>query len=212
MDELIKETFNSESHAEKYDKKAEQSKWYAPEIAFGIAYDYIKEGESILDLGIGTGLSSRLFSKAGLLVHGIDFSEKMLEECEKKNFAVDLRQHDLSSLPYPLADSSINHAISIGVFQLIENTEPICGEVKRIIKKDGLFIFAVIHRKDSEERIKQINPRVCGGKCFTVYRHSEEETNQQLSSNGFKLLDNIEFSAIHAGSKTSFMIYAARSE
>ncbi|MDC7127264.1 MAG: class I SAM-dependent methyltransferase [Spirochaetales bacterium] len=212
MDELIKATFNADGHAGKYDKKAEKAKWHAPEIVFGLAFDYIMAGESILDLGIGTGLSSKLFSKAGLKVYGMDFSEKMLEECRKKNFAEDLRQHDLSSLPYPFDDSSMNHAISVGVFQLIEDTGPIFREAKRIIKKDGLFSFAAMHRKDSEDKDKQINPKVCGGKPFTVYSQSEEETKSLLSSTGFKLLHKIEFSAVHAGKKTSFVVYTARAE
>ena len=41
-----------------YDKKAEEYDWRGPEVAFGLAYAFVNPGESILDIGIGTGLSS----------------------------------------------------------------------------------------------------------------------------------------------------------
>jgi hypothetical protein len=45
------------------DKEAEASSWFGPEIIFGLSYKYIKAGEKIIDIGIGTGLSSFLYFK-----------------------------------------------------------------------------------------------------------------------------------------------------
>jgi ubiquinone/menaquinone biosynthesis C-methylase UbiE len=62
-----------------YDQEAEETGWFGPEILFGLSFKYLQPNQSILDLGIGTGLSSVLFHKAGLEVHGLDNSPEMLE-------------------------------------------------------------------------------------------------------------------------------------
>jgi len=65
--------------ARDYDRKAEQYDWRGPEVAFGLSYAFVSPGQSLLDIGIGTGLSSILFHKARLGVHGMDLSAEMLE-------------------------------------------------------------------------------------------------------------------------------------
>lgn len=62
-----------------YEDEAEACGWFGPEVAFGMAYKYVQPGQSILDIGIGTGLGSVLFRKAGLKVYGMDISPKMLD-------------------------------------------------------------------------------------------------------------------------------------
>ncbi len=78
-------------HVQQYDQKTLQANWLDPDIVFGLAYRYITPGESILDVGIGTGLSSILFHRAGLEVHGLDFSSEMLEVCAQKHLPPPLR-------------------------------------------------------------------------------------------------------------------------
>jgi hypothetical protein len=66
-------------------------------------FEYIKSGEKILDIGVGTGLSATAFHTMGLDVFGLDYSHEMLKIREQKGLAVDLKQFDLndSPLPYP---------------------------------------------------------------------------------------------------------------
>lgn len=68
-----------------YDSQVKQYNSYGHEVLFGMCYEYIKPGDSLLDLGIGTGLSSVLFAKAGLNITGLDGSLEMLKECGKKD-------------------------------------------------------------------------------------------------------------------------------
>lgn len=69
-----------------YDSKVKEYNSYGHEVLFGMCYEYIKPGDSLLDLGIGTGLSSVLFAKAGLNITGLEESLEMLKECRKKGF------------------------------------------------------------------------------------------------------------------------------
>ncbi len=44
-----------------YDEEAEATGWYGPEVAFGLTYAHVQPSQSMLDIGIGTGLGSILF-------------------------------------------------------------------------------------------------------------------------------------------------------
>jgi 2-polyprenyl-3-methyl-5-hydroxy-6-metoxy-1,4-benzoquinol methylase len=67
-----------------YDDEAEATGCHGPEVAFGLTYPYVQQGRSILDIGIGTGLGSVLYRKAGLKVYGMDASQEMLDACRSK--------------------------------------------------------------------------------------------------------------------------------
>ena len=44
------------------------------DLLFGLCYEFTRPGQRLLDAGIGTGLSARLFPRAGLTIYGMDFS------------------------------------------------------------------------------------------------------------------------------------------
>jgi ubiquinone/menaquinone biosynthesis C-methylase UbiE len=128
-----KKEHNRLDSAEAYDEEAEASNWLGPEVVFGLSYKYMNSGEKILDIGIGTGLSSILFHKAGLNVYGMDNSDEMLEDCRKKQFTIDLVKHDLQNRPYPYESNSMNHAVCAGVMQFFKDPAPIFQEISRIL-------------------------------------------------------------------------------
>ena len=70
--------------AGEYDSLVKKYNSHIHELLFGMCFEYVKPGDSLLDLGIGTGLSSFLFTKAGLHITGLDGSGEMLKECKKK--------------------------------------------------------------------------------------------------------------------------------
>jgi len=132
-----------------YDDDAEAARWYRPEVAFGLAYEYLHPGQSILDIGIGTGLGSVLFRKAGLDVHGKDASREMLDACRSKGFTA-LTLHDLERSPYPYDAESMDHAICVGVLNFFSDLPPIFEETARVLRRGGLFVFVVGDREENE--------------------------------------------------------------
>jgi len=182
------------SMAEGYDEEAEASVWLAPEVAFGLAYAHIKPGQSVLDVGIGTGLGSILFHKAGLHVHGMDISRDMLDACQSKGFAADLQQHDLCVTPYPYGTGCMDHAVCVGVFQFFEDLSPVFREVARIVRDAGLFVLAVADRGPREEgRMILGAEHTHSSAQVTMYRHSPEQIQGWLEESGFCLERSLEF-------------------
>jgi ubiquinone/menaquinone biosynthesis C-methylase UbiE len=113
-------------------------------VVFGLMFDHISPGERMLDIGIGTGLSSERFHRFGLEVYGIDISREMLEECEQKKIAKELMVCDITSEPIPYPDRSFDHVICHGVLHFFEDLSFIFEEASRVVKKGGIFVFTVM--------------------------------------------------------------------
>ena len=142
--------------ARNYDAEIKRYDCWVAEVLFGLCYADIARGDSLLDVGIGTGLSSCLFHLAGLRIFGIDGSQAMLDLCASKRIAEQLVHQDILELPWPFGDSSINHVISCGVFQCVDNLESVLSEIRRIQMADGLFCFTVMKNDEVQDRNEQI--------------------------------------------------------
>jgi predicted TPR repeat methyltransferase len=176
-----------------YDKEAEATGWYGPEVAFGLTYAYVHPGQSILDIGIGTGLGSVLFHKAGLKVHGMDISPKMLDECRSRGFS-SLQLHDLSKSPYPYDSASIDHAVCTGVLNFFSDLSPVFQEASRIIRNGGLFVFVVGDRSENETHAIEVGAEhTKSEKTVTMYRHNVKQITELLVLYGFELLRDLSF-------------------
>jgi ubiquinone/menaquinone biosynthesis C-methylase UbiE len=186
-----------------YDNQSREYGWFSPEILFGLSYEYIKPGQTLLDIGIGTGLSSVLFHKAGLHIFGIDGSREMLDICESKNIAVELKQHDLLEIPLPY-DASFNHVMVNGVFHLLGDIEPLLGETARLIKDGGIFGFTYDQQKPGEPDgyvdfgIDGIWEKINEKSGVKSFRHGDHYIDALLKTNGFVLLKKLEFLAFRA--------------
>jgi len=132
-----------EKDARDYDRQVREYEYFAPDVLFGLGYEYLRPGERLLDIGIGTGLASQPFHRMGLRIYGLDGSAAMLDECRKKDFAEDLKCHDLEKRPWPYDDGFFAHAIACGIFQFFGDLRPIFREASRIIKSNGIFAFTV---------------------------------------------------------------------
>lgn len=190
-----------DENAREYDDQVKQYQWHGPEIIFGLAFDFLRAGETLLDMGIGTGLSALPFHKAGLSVAGIDDSEEMLEVCRSKNFARELKRHDIRRTPLPYPDGAFDHVIACGVFQLIERLEPLVSEAARLLKSGGTFVFTFEKHKMGADggfpvRAGEVSKRVDEDSDTEVFRHSEAYIKRLLAENGFTVLKGVEFVAV----------------
>lgn len=181
-------------HAKRYDQMAGKAGWLDPDILLGLAYRYISPGETVLDVGIGTGLASALFHKAGLKIIGLDRSGEMLAVCRQKGFAEKLFEQDVTVAPYPLADDVVDHAVCSGVLHIFEDISVVFSEVGRIMKKGGVFAFVVAHTDAPEVEPWHVDGQD-GYPSASLYRHPLSVVSQTAESNGFEMLQSLHYAS-----------------
>ena len=130
-----------DAYAADYDQQVQSYGCHVADVLFGMCFEYVQPGQRLLDAGIGSGLSAELFAKAGLEIHGMDFSPAMLAECRAKGFAAALRLHDLQQIPWPYPAGRFAHVVCCGVLHFIADLETIFGQAGRVLAPAGVFAF-----------------------------------------------------------------------
>ncbi|MDB5265651.1 MAG: Alternative oxidase/tellurite resistance protein TehB [Parcubacteria group bacterium] len=112
-----------------------------------------KSATKILDIACGTGKSTEPLVKNGLEVFGVDIDPLMIEEAKKqaelKNLTIQYSVAEVEHLPF---EDDYFDAITVGTaFHWFVNKTAM-DEIKRILKKDGLFfVFWTLTTKDVPE-------------------------------------------------------------
>ena len=110
----------------------------------------IGDGETVVDIGCGAGMDLLLAAKSvgprGRAI-GVDMTEAMATSARRSARSagldnVEVRLGDASSLP--LEDASVDVVISNGVLNLTPDKSVAFGEVLRVLKPGGRFLYADI--------------------------------------------------------------------
>ena len=98
----------------------------------------IKAGDSVLDVGCGTGTVLKLISSAvKIRGFGIDVSPKMLEIAKKKNPDFDFRLGGCDKLPYD--DNSMDAMIACMAYHHFPDQKAFRKEAARVLKPGGML-------------------------------------------------------------------------
>lgn len=128
-----------------YDSKARRADSFpSARLIFDLVSPHLgPDQKQILDVGIGTGLSSQPFFDNGCVITGVDGSQKMLEVCRQKAIASKLLKVDFARAALPLQDGQYDAVISANTFYSISplNYAHILGEMHRVTKPGGLCAF-----------------------------------------------------------------------
>ena len=153
--------------SEDYDDLARENEWYGNELCFGLMYEFLEPGQTLLDMGIGPGIGTRLYKMAGMTIHGLDIREDMLAQCKRRGVADVLRQHDLNERLF-YDDRTFDHVISICVFHFFARLEHLMSEATRVLRPGGRLAFTVGY---AEPGVSDPRPRVITG--YTIYDHPD---------------------------------------
>jgi predicted TPR repeat methyltransferase len=181
-----------DGHAEDYDCLAEHYLWRGHEILFGMAYDATAAPARLLDVGIGTGMGSQLFARAGWQVWGFDGGAKLLAQCAQKGFAVDLRQWDLRNTPWPYDDRAFQGVVCCGVLHFLDDLAAFFQEAARLIAPGGFCAFTTKPLGTGDD-VAWKEVLVEGA---TVYEHSRAYVRGLLHRVG---LEETKWQPFHAG-------------
>jgi SAM-dependent methyltransferase len=108
-----------------------------------IEFAGIKDADSVLDVGCGTGsLASTLALNPGIReVHGIDFSAAYIEYAKQTSGSkVRYQVGDACALPF--ADGKFDHSLSMLVLQFIPQPEKAIDELRRVTRPGGTVAAA----------------------------------------------------------------------
>lgn len=122
-------------------------------------------GESILDIGCGTGFGLQTFIDEGLQVTGLDASPYMLDIANKNvGNRADLHRGVAENLPFD--DNSFNYACLLTTLEFVEDPKKALEEACRVAK-DKIFL-GVLNRY----AIKGIHRRIKGVFARSIYNHA----------------------------------------
>lgn len=145
--------------------RTNQATWFAREVALEYArerkpfpaeaavLDYRKEEIAqarLLDIGVGAGRTTAFLPSACRAYIGIDYSKAMLDIARERYPRVDLRERDARDLSEFLDGSFEVVWFSYNGIDYVSHEDrlKILGEIRRVLKPRGLFVFSS-HNRDS---------------------------------------------------------------
>jgi phosphatidylethanolamine/phosphatidyl-N-methylethanolamine N-methyltransferase len=119
------------------------SRFFFPRIRHGNSKSSIKDGDRIIEVGVGTGISLPLYPR-GCNVVGIDVTREMLDKAQEKKEKhkldhVDLFEMDAENMTF--ADNTFDHSLAAFVVTVVPNPERMVSEMKRVTKKGGNIVI-----------------------------------------------------------------------
>jgi SAM-dependent methyltransferase len=115
-----------------------------PVAAHLVRFADVRAGESVLDVGTGTGVAAVTAARAGAKVSGLDLTPALLELAAENaavaGVTVDWIEGDAESLPYP--DASFDVVLSQFGHMFAPRPDRAVAEMRRVLKASGRVAFA----------------------------------------------------------------------
>lgn len=180
-----------------------------PELNKGTAFYYehlarylfasqIVNNKMVLDAGCGVGYGSYILEKYGKAkkIYGVDLSSDSIKYAQTKYFHKNIEyvRDDVLELK-TVRDNSIDISVSFEVIEHINEQEKFLAQVKRVLKKDGLFIVSTPNKytypKGNPFHSKELYPEEFSQllkKCFknVSFYHQNFELVQLIKPENLK--------------------------
>lgn len=131
-------------------------------IARAIGHMNIRDGDVVLDLGIGTGVSLNYYPRRGQII-GVDLSGGMLRECRKKIAERGLHHvtvFQADALRLPFADDTFDHVFISHVISVVSDPYRLIQEAQRVARP-GARIVIVNHFQSTNRFIALVEKWLC---------------------------------------------------
>lgn len=129
--------------------------WRVPYFQRILKQKLDKSEKSLLDVGCGGGLLAEELALMGFDVTGIDLSEKLIKVARthalQSGLNVNYLIGDGDKLPFD--DETFEVVACCDVLDHIEKWDEVIGEVARILKPNGIFIYDTINRTDYSKAV-----------------------------------------------------------
>ena len=116
------------------------------EIIFSLGS--VRQGESVLDVGCGTGNYLVDLAERGAWVVGVDSSPNMLEIAEsklgKRGYTFQLRLAEAETLPF--GDNTFDLVLSVLSLEFVNSPQDAVSEMFRVIKPGGRLVIGTLNK------------------------------------------------------------------
>ena len=105
------------------------------------------DAQVVVDLGCATGSATRRLAKRfrGAKIIAVDLSRRMLEACRaKQGWFSKVSSIQAEAMALPFADQSIDIVFANLMLPWADDPARLAEEVSRVLRKDGLFVFATL--------------------------------------------------------------------
>ena len=142
----------TDENAELWERHAD---WWQREFTDGADPEYTEQiiplvlewtegAERVLEVGTGEGQVARAIARAhGGTVVGIDPTRNQIEEAIRRGGGVEYHRVGAESLPFD--DASFDAVVCCLVFEHIDAVDAAIGEVARVLRPGGRFVFCLNH-------------------------------------------------------------------
>jgi len=133
---------------------------------------FLKQGDVILDLGVGGGRTTPYLSTRASRYVGVDYAPKMVEACQQKFPQLEFMEADATNLA-PFGDQTFDSVVmgfnSMDYLIPAESRLQCLGEIHRVLRNDGVLIFsshnprAIFCRPGwNRQRVEQVARQLAG--------------------------------------------------
>ena len=148
----------------------------------------IPQGETVLEIGAGPGEVSGYLAHLGTKSLGTDISERMIENARKYFPQVQFEVQDFFRLSYE--DDTFFEVVG---FYAIVNLMPeevrlVLAEVKRVLKRNGIFLFS-FHIYEGEEKTEVGNFLSRDANELTFYYFKVDDVKEMVENAGYQIVD-----------------------
>jgi SAM-dependent methyltransferase len=130
------------------------SEWWQREFTDGVDPEYTEQilplileelagFDLVLDVGTGEGQVARALAAAGSRVIGIDPFISQIHEAERRGGGPSYALAEAARLPF--ADAALDAVVACLVFEHIDDVDAAIGEVARVLRPGGRFVFLLNH-------------------------------------------------------------------
>lgn len=180
-----------------YDEATEGAfRWLVPSVVAKNIRPYIKSKSKVLDIGVGTGQTAKIFVDKKANVTGVDISKKMLARAKAKFTFKKLIKYDIEKgLVNIFPQKTFDIIVAAGILEFIKNMKKTLGEMKQLTKNDGVIIFTYeMFESENTHGIKKVSPLGAGLEkiprllSFKVYRRIPSEIDKILKELSLKII------------------------
>ena len=158
----------------------------------------IMSSDIIVEVGCGTGLISFEAAKNAKEVLATDISSEMIEQCKSKQVSTNVNNITFSkedSYSLSFEDSTADKLICCNALHVMDDPSKALGEMKRVLKSDGLLIIPTYCHKEGKSissRLFRTAIRFASfiGVIPSLHIWSKEDLINVIESAGFRIKDS----------------------